>query len=80
MKERGWRSLLLVTSAAHLPRALDCFRKVGLTPDALPVDYRAGGARAGGWLPRASALSKSTDVLRELAGRVVYRVAGYAEG
>jgi uncharacterized SAM-binding protein YcdF (DUF218 family) len=78
--ERGWRNLLLVTSAAHMPRALGCFRKVGLKPDALPVDYRAGGARAGGWLPRVSALLKSTDAIRELAGRVVYRVAGYAEG
>ena len=78
--ERGWRRLLLVTSAWHMPRALGCFRKVGLSPDALPVDYRGGSERAGRWLPRASALSTSTDAIRELAGRVVYRVMGYAEG
>jgi uncharacterized SAM-binding protein YcdF (DUF218 family) len=68
-------SLLLVTSAAHVPRALGCFHAVGLAPDVLPVDHRA--ADGGGWEPRASALAQSTAALRELAGRVVYRVAGY---
>jgi uncharacterized SAM-binding protein YcdF (DUF218 family) len=75
---RGWKSLLVVTSAAHVPRALGCFRAVGLQPDVLPVDFRAGDGRDRGWLPRARALEKSTDALRELAGRAVYRIAGYA--
>jgi uncharacterized SAM-binding protein YcdF (DUF218 family) len=74
---RGWRTLLLVTSAAHVPRAAGCFRAVGLEPDLLPVDFRAGDGRGGGWLPRAAALARSTDALRELAGRAVYRLAGY---
>lgn len=68
-------TLLLVTSAAHVPRALGCFRAAGLAPDVLPVDHR--GEEGGGWLPRASALAQSTAALRELAGRLVYRVAGY---
>ncbi|WP_242340716.1 MULTISPECIES: YdcF family protein [unclassified Anaeromyxobacter] len=72
----GFRSLLLVTSAAHVPRALGCFRAVGLSPDVLPVDRRAG--RGGSWLPRAGALAQSTKALHELAGRVVYRLAGYS--
>jgi uncharacterized SAM-binding protein YcdF (DUF218 family) len=76
VRERGWRSLLLVTSAAHMPRALGCFHAVGLAPDALPVDRRAGDG--GERLPRADALALATDMLRELAGRVVYRAAGYA--
>jgi uncharacterized SAM-binding protein YcdF (DUF218 family) len=76
--ERGWRRVLLVTSAAHMPRALGCFRRAGLTPDALPVDYRGGSAAAGAsWWPRASDLGLSTDALRELAGRMVYRLKGY---
>ncbi len=73
----GWRSLLLVTSAYHAPRALGCFRAVGLELDVLPVDRRAGDGRERAWVPRAFALEKSTDAIRELAGRVVYRVAGY---
>ena len=77
---RGWRTLLVVTSAAHMPRALGCFRAVGLEPDALPVDRRAGDGppSSRGWLPRAECLARSTLMLRELAGRVVYRALGYA--
>ena len=66
---------LLVTSAAHAPRALGCFRAVGLSPDLLPVDRRA--AAGGSWLPRAARSRRARSALRELAGRVVYRVAGY---
>jgi uncharacterized SAM-binding protein YcdF (DUF218 family) len=74
----GWRSLLLVTSAAHMPRALGCFRAVGLSPDAYPVDHRWVAGRSSAWLPRSLVLSGSTDVLRELTGRLVYRAVGYA--
>jgi uncharacterized SAM-binding protein YcdF (DUF218 family) len=77
---RGWGSLLLVTSAAHMERALGAFHAAGLAPDALPVDRRGGDGQGAGWLPRASALALSTDVLRELAGRIAYRIAGYARG
>jgi uncharacterized SAM-binding protein YcdF (DUF218 family) len=72
---RNLRSLLLVTSAAHVPRALGCFRAVGLAPDVLPVDRRAG-ARAS-WVPRAKFLAQSTAALHELAGRLVYWIVGY---
>jgi len=74
---RGWRTLLVVTSAAHAPRALGCFRAVGLEPDVLPVDRRAGDGRGRSWLPGVAALAKSSDALHELAGRIAYRVAGY---
>jgi uncharacterized SAM-binding protein YcdF (DUF218 family) len=74
---RGYTSLVLVTSALHMPRALGCFRAVGITPDALPVDRRASDGAGDSWQPRVAELSKATDVLRELAGRLVYRVAGY---
>ena len=43
---RGWRTVLVVTSAYHAPRALGCFRAVGLEPDFLPVDHRAGDGAA----------------------------------
>jgi hypothetical protein len=52
---------------------------VGLRPDTLPVDVRSSSAplRRMSWLPRAGNLSQSTDALRELAGRVVYRRRGW---
>ncbi len=77
VKERGWKSLLLVTSAYHMPRALGCFEKAGLSPDALPVDWR-GSPEPAGLVPRASALAEATHALRELVGRLVYRVVGFS--
>jgi uncharacterized SAM-binding protein YcdF (DUF218 family) len=75
---RGWKRLLIVTSAWHAPRALGCFRAVGLTPDVLPVDHRASDGTEEGFFPRATALAVSTEMLRELVGRAVYRLVGYS--
>jgi uncharacterized SAM-binding protein YcdF (DUF218 family) len=81
VKQHGYRTLLLVTSGYHMPRALDCFRGVGLRVDTLPVDFRAfSGARCCDWLPRADHLDVSTLALREMFGRWVYRVRGYGKG
>lgn len=76
-RERGWTRLLVVTSAFHVRRSAGCFRAVGLPVDFRPVDYRGGDGRGLGWLPRAQSLAKSTEMLRELGGQVVYRVMGY---
>ena len=72
---RNLRSLLLITSAAHAPRALGCFRAVGLAPEVLPVDRR--GVRGGSFVPRTKALAESTAALHELVGRLVYWLVGY---
>jgi uncharacterized SAM-binding protein YcdF (DUF218 family) len=77
VRERGWRSLLLVTSAMHMPRAAATFRKAGLEVDLLPVDRRYG-PKSGNWMPRVESLERSTGALRELAGRLVYRAAAYS--
>lgn len=74
---RGWKTLLLVTSAAHAPRAAGCFRAVGLDPDVLPVDRRSGDGQDRAWFPKASSLVESSDAFRELAGRLAYAAAGY---
>jgi uncharacterized SAM-binding protein YcdF (DUF218 family) len=76
-RERGWRTLVLVTSAAHMPRAAATFRRAGLDVDLLPVDHRYGDRRPT-FVPRSDALDRSTAAIRELAGRLVYQVAGYA--
>jgi uncharacterized SAM-binding protein YcdF (DUF218 family) len=80
VRERGWGSLLLVTSAMHAPRSLGSFRAVGLAPDVLPVDWKGGDGRGTRWIPNAEALRSSTAAIRELAGRWVYRRVGYAGG
>jgi uncharacterized SAM-binding protein YcdF (DUF218 family) len=76
---RGWKRVLLVTSAWHAPRALGCFRAAGVSPDLLTVDHRSGSPGTIFWLPRADALSSSTEALREMFGGVVYRAMGYSK-
>ncbi|MBX5481018.1 MAG: YdcF family protein [Myxococcaceae bacterium] len=77
----GWKKVLIVTSAFHMRRAKECFNAVGLPVDTFPVDRRVyDSSRAPlNLLPRASNLNESSDALRELFGRVVYRVRGYAK-
>jgi uncharacterized SAM-binding protein YcdF (DUF218 family) len=81
VRARGYRRVLVVTSAFHVPRAADCFRAVGLDVDFLPVDYRAGPPRAAlaDLLPRARAFETSSAALREILGRLVYRLRGYGK-
>jgi uncharacterized SAM-binding protein YcdF (DUF218 family) len=80
LDEMGAKRVLLVTSAHHLPRAVGCFRAAGVEPDVLPVDFRL---RDPGddphWFPRAEYLSQTSRALRELLGRLVYRVLGYTK-
>lgn len=78
-REHGWQTLLMVTSAFHMPRAIECFNAVGLEVDTLPVDYRSfdGSRYSSGLLPRAGSLNQSTAAIREMVGRIVYRVQGY---
>ena len=64
-----------------MSRSLDAFRAEGLVPDAMPVDYRAAdGVGLRGLIPRADALADSSHALREMFGRVVYRIVGYGKG
>lgn len=77
VRARGYRRVLVVTSAFHMKRAEECFVAVGLPVDTLAVDYRAHD-REKSWLPRAQWLATSSTDVRELFGRVIYRLQGYA--
>lgn len=90
-RRRGWHSLLLVTSATHLPRALATFqRRLPPSLRLIPVacDYLLPAREGFGQLtpasllldllPSAEALAVSQQVLREYGGLVVYRLRGWA--
>jgi len=81
-RARGLTRLLVVTSAFHMPRALDCFRAVALDVDAQAVDFRSYDTSrfSASWLPRAGFLAQSSAVLREVFGRYIYRLQGYGKG
>ncbi|HTP25745.1 MAG TPA: YdcF family protein [Anaeromyxobacteraceae bacterium] len=77
--ERGFASILLITSASHMKRGLGSFRRLGLRPDTLPVDEPGHCPGALEWLPRTGALLESTEALHELVGRIAYRLFRYSE-
>jgi uncharacterized SAM-binding protein YcdF (DUF218 family) len=66
---------LLVTSAAHMPRAIGCFRRAGFRVAAYPVDFEtqdiSGPAPTG-----EQRLSQLDDAAKEWLGLLIYRIAG----
>jgi uncharacterized SAM-binding protein YcdF (DUF218 family) len=76
-QREGYRRPILVTSAAHLPRAVRLFRAVGL--DVLPVPaYRRTWSDHDfhwrSWLPSAAALAATSAALHEYLGLLYYRL------
>jgi uncharacterized SAM-binding protein YcdF (DUF218 family) len=74
------KSLVLVTSAFHQRRALGCFAKTGLHPQPFPAGYYSTNRSPAPdyWLvPDITALDRWGILLHEMAGYVVYKVAGY---
>jgi len=71
------RPKYLVTSAAHMPRALATFTTTGMKVCALPVDFRKIVAP---WyetlVPQLTALTKTSEAVHELLGYVFYLLTG----
>jgi len=87
-RERGWHSLLLVTSATHLPRATATFRRLsGLEIVPVACDFQLAARNQSGQptaesllldlLPQAGALASTSSSLKELLGLLVYRLKGW---
>jgi uncharacterized SAM-binding protein YcdF (DUF218 family) len=81
MRERApFGSALLVTSAAHMPRAMAVFAKAGLPVTAATTDVEVvEGAEWTPlrWLPDAAALAATTMAIKEWIGLLAYRARGY---
>jgi uncharacterized SAM-binding protein YcdF (DUF218 family) len=85
---RGWRSVLLVTSATHLPRSVATFRRLtGLTIIPVACDYQLASREAIGnltpssalidLLPNAEALALTSMAMKESLGPWAYRMRGW---
>lgn len=69
---------ILVTSAAHMPRAIAVFRAVGFPIEAYPVDYQTRGRNDVIDLHTSlpGGLEMTDQAIHEWAGLVIYRLAG----
>jgi uncharacterized SAM-binding protein YcdF (DUF218 family) len=79
-EKRPFDSALLVTSAAHMPRAMAVFEKAGLPVSAATTDIEA--LKGVPWtplrlLPDASSLSMTTLAMKEWLGYLAYQARGY---
>lgn len=74
LRAAGIRRIVLVTSAAHMPRSRWCFEEHGIEVIAAPVGFLSvpHGRPFGGWLPETKAVWQSGMLLNEAAGLLVY--------
>lgn len=80
LKEHDFQTVLLVTSALHMPRAMAAFAKQGIaaipasTPPqiVLPPDGSVSP-----WIPHKRTLDASRSIIKEYAGLLVYWLRGW---
>ena len=76
----GCVDTVLVTSAAHMPRAVAAFRSVNVEVIPVPVDFRVvnqSRITAMSFLPNAQSLAMTSEAIREWIGRIVYGWQGW---
>lgn len=71
------RSIALVTHSTHMPRASAEFRKAGFVViEASTGQPNAGSATLLQWVPSASSLEMSQQILRELLAQMIQKLKG----
>lgn len=76
LKDNDDAKILLVTSAFHMPRAMDVFLTQGLDVVPYSVDFKVRAEKSTfmAYLPSAVALAQTSLYVREMLGRAYYNV------
>ena len=75
----GNEEFILVTSAAHMPRSMALFKKLGMQPIPAPTNhltYESQGINPGSFFPSSGGLRKVESALHEYLGLVWARLRG----
>ena len=78
--ENSWNKILLVTSAAHMPRSMCSFDKVDVNAIPAPTDYEVTIAKSPlilRTLPNSAAQDLAARGMKEYLGRWVYQWRGW---
>jgi uncharacterized SAM-binding protein YcdF (DUF218 family) len=81
LAQHGVQGFVLVTSPAHMTRALGAFRKAGLAPVPAPASAPAG-VELGPirrWVPSEDGLDRSRSAIREYLALLYYWARGWLE-
>ncbi|MFN3976357.1 MAG: YdcF family protein [Aquificaceae bacterium] len=74
-KQHGFKRVALITSAYHMPRAVDAFKRVGFEVLPYPTDFKQDKRyNLYSFIPRMSVLNDSYKALREHLGLLAYSV------
>lgn len=79
LQGRGVKTILLVTSAYHMSRAVPLFQRQGFEVIPAPTDYQrlVGKPAVPRWLPTVDDLGRSTAAIKEYVGFLYYRARGW---
>lgn len=80
LDQHNLKSVLLVTSALHMPRALATFESAGVQAIPAATDFESRLPAASGmeaWVADPAALEGTTRALKEIFARLVYRQRGW---
>lgn len=80
LDRRGLKTVLLVTSAMHMPRALATLRSAGIDATPAVTDFEAGASGSStlsAWVASPGALEVTTRVIKEYVAFLVYRYRGW---
>ena len=85
LKANNFKTILLVTSAMHMPRSMAIFKHLGIDAIAAPTDYRVSQLELNepnlqtesvilGLIPNEERLFVTTSAIREYIGMWVYKI------
>jgi uncharacterized SAM-binding protein YcdF (DUF218 family) len=88
LKANNFKTILLVTSAMHMPRSMAIFKWLGIRAIAAPTDYRVSKLELDepnlqtesvilSFIPDEEHFSRTTQAIREYIGILVYRLKGW---
>ena len=88
LNQKNIKQILLVTSAAHMPRSLAIFKKQGINAIPAPTDFMISErnlienqfsteSRILSYIPDTESLDRTTQALKEYIGTFIYRLRGW---